>query len=149
MSQSSFVVMNSLPLLGPALTLMGLTFIAQILLYLRRIPAMRAARMHPEKAKDMRILAELPNPARWAQGAYNHLFEQPVLFYGLIVFSVMVPIQDQTQIALAWTYVGLRVLHFLVYVSINRILVRFSIFTLSSLMLLALWVRLIMTWWGV
>jgi hypothetical protein len=43
--------------------------------------------------------------------------------------------------ALAWTYVGLRVAHSLVHVTVNKIMLRFAIFIAASLVLLALAAR--------
>jgi hypothetical protein len=39
---------------------------------------------------------------------------------------------------LAWVYVGLRVVHSLIQTTFNKIEVRFSVFALSSLVLIAL-----------
>ena len=48
---------------------------------------------------------------------------------------------DGTNQALAWAYVGLRVAHSLVQSLVNNIMLRFSVFALSSLVLMALTVR--------
>lgn len=43
-------------------------------------------------------------------------------------------------VAMAWIYVAMRVLHSLIHVTYNKILHRFSIFALSNLLLLAMWI---------
>ena len=42
------------------------------------------------------------------------------------------------NLTIAWAYVGLRVLHSLVQVTVNRVLFRFALFALSSLCIIAL-----------
>ena len=73
--------------------------------------------------------------------SYNHLHEQPTIFYALMFFAALTGGNDQTALALAWGYVGLRVIHSLVQATVNRIVVRFSIFMLASLVLTAFTVR--------
>ena len=41
-------------------------------------------------------------------------------------------------VGLAWAYVGLRVVHSLVQILSNRVIIRFSVFALASLCLMAL-----------
>jgi hypothetical protein len=77
---------------------------------------------------------------RWKADNYNHLMEQPTLFYAIaIVLALVEP--DATNRALAWGYVGLRVAHSLVQALVNKIEVRFGLFALSSLVLIVLSVR--------
>jgi hypothetical protein len=48
---------------------------------------------------------------------------------------------DSITIGLGWIYVGLRVVHSLVQATRNVIPIRFAIFSLGSLVLMAIWVR--------
>jgi len=72
---------------------------------------------------------------------YNHLHEQPTIFYALMFFAAMTGGADSTALKLAWGYVILRVLHSLVQATINRVIVRFSIFAIATLILVAFAVR--------
>jgi hypothetical protein len=45
---------------------------------------------------------------------------------------------DGFNTTLAWAYVGLRVLHSIVQATVNRVALRFALFALSSLVLMAL-----------
>jgi hypothetical protein len=67
--------------------------------------------------------------------------EQPTLFYALIFYLQLSGQTDATNVALAWAYVGLRIIHSLVQGTINRVAIRFLVFALSSLVLIALCVR--------
>jgi hypothetical protein len=80
----------------------------------------------------------LPSPARDIADNYNHLMEQPTLFYALVFVTYLGGWQDGGAIALAWAYVALRVVHSLVQATVNIVMVRFSLFLLSTLALIAL-----------
>jgi len=45
---------------------------------------------------------------------------------------------DGFNTILAWAYVGLRVAHSIVQATINRVIIRFALYALSSLVLMAL-----------
>jgi hypothetical protein len=68
---------------------------------------------------------------------YNHLHEQPTIFYALMFFAAMTGGADATALGLAWAYVVLRVLHSLVQATINRVIVRFAVFATATLVLIA------------
>jgi hypothetical protein len=72
---------------------------------------------------------------------YNHLHEQPTIFYALALAAQLGGAADATNVALAWAYVALRVVHSLVQATRNVIPMRFAVFALGSLVLLVLLVR--------
>lgn len=78
---------------------------------------------------------------RWKADNYNHLFEQPTIFYPVVIIAALLPGSGSADLALAWTYVALRVVHSVFQATINRIEVRFVLFFVSSLELLALVTR--------
>jgi hypothetical protein len=80
----------------------------------------------------------LPSNVRWKADNYNHLMEQPTIFYAVALTLAIIGAGDGINLELAWAYVGLRVVHSLVQVLINKIELRFSIFFLSSLVLIGL-----------
>jgi hypothetical protein len=67
--------------------------------------------------------------------------EQPTLFYAIAITLALLGWGDGLNAAIAWAYVGLRVLHSIVQATVNRVVVRFAIFTLSTLCLIALTVH--------
>ena len=77
---------------------------------------------------------------RWKADNYNHLMEQPTIFYAIAVVLAVIGEgeADRWATRLAWAYVGLRIAHSLVQVLWNRIEVRFSLFTLSTLALIGM-----------
>ena len=134
--------MNSM--LTPVLALVTLTLLVWIWMYLTRIPAMQAAGIAPQEGKHPGSLDRLPSSARQVADNYNHLLEQPTIFYALVFYIVLAGHADQLHVWLAWAYVGLRVLHTLIQCTINRVMLRFSVFTLSTLVLMAMAARELM-----
>lgn len=125
-------------ILTPVLMLVIWTLIIWVLLYARRIPAVQAAKIDPDSAKHPGALDSLPSRVRAAADNYNHLHEQPTVFYALAVYSHLVGVADPLNIGLAWAYVGLRVVHSLVQVTVNKVMVRLAVFALSSLALMVI-----------
>ena len=125
----------------PMLALVCWTLVMWVWMYATRIPAMRKAGIDPSKYKDKKALDVLPMEVRQIADNYNHLHEQPVLFYALVVYSELAGTGDAGNIALAWAYVGLRVAHSLFQALVNFIPVRFALFALASFALFGLAIR--------
>lgn len=129
----------SVHFLGPVLTLIAWTMVMWVWMYATRLPAMRAARMEPDpNAPRGEQMSLLPPRVRWKADNYNHLLEQPTLFYALSISLVLLGIQSQTSLVFAWAYVLLRIGHSLVQALINKIEIRFLLFALSNIPLFAL-----------
>ena len=125
-------------ILTPALALVTWTLIVWAWMYALRIPAMNAAGIDPDDARHPGSLNILPESARSVADNYNHLHEQPTVFYALVFYTQLAGTGSGTLVTLAWCYVGLRVVHSLVQNTINKVMIRFSVFALSSLMLVAM-----------
>jgi hypothetical protein len=111
-------------------------------MYATRIPAVRSSRMVLDPtAPRGEQMATLPPEVRWKADNYNHLMEQPTVFYAVVLALALLGEASGTNVALAWTYFGFRVVHTLVQTTINKIEVRFGLFFLSSLILIALTVK--------
>ena len=128
-------------LLTPALALVCWTLIIWIWMYATRIPAMNAAKIDPQSARFPGSLDVLPDSARQVADNYNHLMEQPTIFYALVFYIWLAGRADDTAMYLAWTYVALRIVHSLIQCTVNRVPLRFMVFALSTLVLMAMAVR--------
>jgi hypothetical protein len=129
-------------LLQPAVALAAWTFVMWAWMYLTRIPAIRAAGMKLDPtAPRGEQMATLPPSVRWKADNYNHLFEQPTIFYPIAIIAALVPHSGAPEVWLAWAYVGTRVVHSVFQAMVNRIEIRFALFFVSSGLLLALVVR--------
>jgi hypothetical protein len=127
--------------LTPVLALIGWTFVIWFWMYFTRIPAMRAAGIDARRIKRKDELDPLPLKVKQIADNYNHLHEQPTVFYALMIYTQLVGVADSVSLALGWTYVGLRVVHSLIQCTWNFVPVRFLVFSASTLTLLAIAVR--------
>jgi hypothetical protein len=85
----------------------------------------------------------LPDPVMWKSHNYTHLMEQPTIFYPAVVILAIMG-AGMVDVWLAWTYVGLRIVHSVYQATVNRIPVRVQLFFISTLVLIALAVRALM-----
>lgn len=122
-------------ILTPVLALVCWTLIVWLWMYATRIPAMQKAKIDPQDAARTRTL-NLPPNIMWVSDNYNHLMEQPTIFYAAVFYTHLSGGGgDPLTVALAWGYVGLRVLHSLVQNTVNIVMIRFLLFSLSTLCL--------------
>ena len=145
-SVSNLTLPGMLTLIVTALLL--LTCVVWVWMYLTRIPAVKKAGMQLDsnlpKGQQM---AELPAKVRWKADNYNHLLEQPTLFYAVALTLALLGAGEGLNVTLAWCYVGLRVVHSIQQTLWNKIEVRFVLFFLSSLVLVTLVLRAAMLVW--
>ena len=128
-------------MLTPVLALAVWTLIIWLWMYATRIPAMQKAKVHPQSALHAGALDSLPTNARVVADNYNHLHEQPTIFYALAIYSHMVGVGDPLNIWLAWGYVALRVAHSFAQIILQKVMVRFYIFSASTILLMIIAVR--------
>lgn len=130
---------NANLMLAPVIALVVWSAVIWAWMYATRIPAIVKMRMVLDPmAPRGEQMAQLPARVRWKADNYNHLMEQPTLFYAVAISLAVLGDQSTSSVALAWGYVALRVLHSLVQVVWNKIEVRFAIFFVSSLVLFGL-----------
>jgi hypothetical protein len=130
------------PIVAPVIALALWTHVVWAWMYATRIPAIQNSKMvlDPNAPRGAQM-ATLPPSVRWKADNYNHLMEQPTVFYAVALSLAVVGEGSGVNAMLAWTYFASRVVHTLVQATINKIMVRFSIFFLSSLVLIALTVN--------
>jgi hypothetical protein len=123
-------------MLTPVLALVTWTLLIWVWMYALRIPAMLAADIDADKAKHPGSLDGLPSTVRAVADNYNHLHEQPTIFYALVLYSHLAGHNGSTLVMLAWAYVGLRIVHSLIQNTSNIVMLRFSVFALSTIVLM-------------
>lgn len=129
------------PIFSPVIALVAWSLVMWGWLYAKRLPAMSRAvpdlkKMVGGTGADLRAM--LKGRDQWPADNYNHLMEQPTLFYAVALTLALVGSGDGVNAALAWAYVALRVAHSLFQALVNRTVVRFGIFVLSTICLAAL-----------
>lgn len=133
--------MIGMDILQPVVVLLAWTMVMWVWMYATRIPAMLKAGID---AKGMvgstgaSLRAQLPDSVSWKADNYNHLHEAPTTFYAVAIVLAVIGQGDGFNTTLAWAYVAFRVLHSIVQATVNRVALRFALFALSSLALMAL-----------
>ncbi len=128
-------------MIAPVLALVSWSLVMWAWMYAQRLPAMTKAGIKPQDARFPGALDALPDAARQAAHNYNHLMEQPTIFYAAALAIFAAGHGDATAVALAWAYVALRVAHSIVQAGVNIVMARFVVFCLSTLVLAAMVVR--------
>ena len=132
----------STPTLAPVIALVLWTFVMWTWMYATRIPAILQVRMRMDPTAPRGAqMNELPPQVRWKADNYNHLFEQPTLFYAVAITLAVLGDASMLAVGLAWAYVALRVVHSLWQALVNVIMIRFYLFAASSLVLFALSIK--------
>lgn len=131
-------------ILAPAAVLVAWSLVMLLWLGRARFAAMAAAgidvRQRPPGGRGQDLEGRLPPSVMWKSHNYTHLMEQPTLFYALVTILALAG-ASQLDVALAWSYAAIRVVHSLYQSTINRIATRFAIFVVGTAVLIALAVR--------
>jgi hypothetical protein len=127
-------------ILGPVVGLVVWTFVMWAWLYATRIPAMIRLKMRYDPRQPNAVFTgAFPPQVRWKADNYNHLMEQPTLFYAVcLTLAVAGAGEGAVAVALAWAYVAIRGAHSLVQALVNKVLWRFGLFMAGSVVLLGL-----------
>jgi len=136
--------MNDL-ILQPILCMGVLSFVMMLLMYITRIPAAKVLEAEGVDLQKLSHPAQLggvfPSKVERVADNYNHLWEQPTLFYAVVMVIWALGHTDTIHLVAAWAYCGLRCMHSIVQITINHVWLRFSLFMLSWAALATLLLR--------
>ena len=130
------------PMLAPVVVLVAWSLVMMIWMAATRLPAMRKAGIKPSRGgRGANLEGVLPNEVNWPAHNYQHLMEQPTIFYAIVFATIFKGTDVPINVYLAWGSVGLRIVHSLVQATVNIVKYRFLLFLLSSFCLLGLTVH--------
>ena len=131
------------PLIAPVVALVAWSLVVMAWMALTRLPAMKKAgiSLNRRGGRGANLEGVLPDEVNWKGHNYQHLMEQPTIFYAIVFALILLGMDQPINCWLAWGYVVLRILHSLVQATVNIVLYRFSLFLLSSLCLIGLTVH--------
>lgn len=131
---------HAVSILHAVVALAALSLVMFVAMYATRLPAMKG--MNPQDAAHTHNLrGKLPSGVEAVSDNYNHLTEAPTVFYAVALAIVLLGLADPLHAACAWFYVGFRILHSVVQATVNKVLWRFILFSLSWLALGVMIVR--------
>lgn len=129
-------------ILQPVIIMLLLTICMATWLLFTRIPTMKRLRIHPQKAQNTSDLAKLlPQEVVRVSNNYNHLFEQPIIFYVICIIIALLNHVDNIHVISAWSYVAIRIAHSIVQATKDIVLIRFKLFILSWIPLILMITR--------
>lgn len=136
--------MEHSPLIAPVVALVAWSIVMLCWAVVVRMPALKKVGIDLSTRVGSRpggLDGVVDDEAQWKAHNYIHLMEQPTIFYAIVFALILLGADYSINVWLAWTYVGLRVVHSIVQATWNRIIVRFALFALSTLCLLGLTVH--------
>jgi hypothetical protein len=127
--------------LWPAFGMFALSVVVALVLVVKRFGAVSSKRVNPAFYTLYRDGQEPEDVAVFTRH-YINLFEQPVLFYTVIVMAYATGLGGGAMVSVAWAYVAARYLHSAVHLFGNNVLWRVRVFALSWVALATLWVMM-------
>lgn len=136
-------------ILRPVVILAAWTMVMWIWMYATRIPAINRLPKSNEPGADVgwtgsKLEDLLESHIQWKAHNYNHLHEAPTVFYAVAITLALIGQGGVLNTTIAWIYVALRIVHSIWQSTINKVMVRFLLFSLSSIALLMLVVHAVL-----
>ena len=133
------------PIIAPVVAMVAWSLVMMTWLYAVRFPALarKGISLKGRVGSKTGDLDGVVDPhVQWKAHNYNHLMEQPTLFYAIcFALAFLGGGAIWINVWLAWGYVAFRIAHSLVQATTNVIVWRFMLFILASLCLLGLTVH--------
>ena len=122
----------------PVIALVLLTAVVWIRLYVERIRELRQRRIDPQALATSAAAGQTLQRVQ-ASDNFKNLFEVPVLFYALCAVLISAQQVSAFFVIGAWVYVALRYTHSFIHLTYNRVMHRFTVYVLSTVILFVLW----------
>ena len=133
------------PILIPVVALVAWSLVIFVWMLIARGAAFRRMGVTlstiPRGSRGANLDGRGEDEAQWKSHNYNHLMEQPTLFYAIAITLALMNMGDGINYWLAWGYVGFRVVHSIVQCTVNVVAYRLPLFLLASLCLVGLTVH--------
>jgi len=134
--------MDYSPILAPVVALVAWTLLIMLWMLVARLGEFRRLGVTlgtiPNGARGLDLEGRAEPTAQWKSHNYNHLMEQPTIFYAIALSLVLMGAGGGINLWLAWGYVGLRVVHSLIQCTVNIVRFRLPVFMLATLCLVGL-----------
>ena len=137
--------MSYSPILAPVVALVAWSIVMMVWMMIARRRAFAQLGINwgniPRGSRGKDLDGRAPDEAQWPSHNYNHLMEQPTLFYAIALTLALMNFGGGINYWLACGYVGFRILHSIVQSTVNIVAIRFPLFAIASLCLLGLTVH--------
>ncbi len=109
-------------------------------MFIRRITAVRNGELSPYYFKQYQAEGvNVPKTVILSSRHFSNLFEMPILYFVLSLFILIKIEVDIIHVILAWSFVGLRIIHTIIHLNSNKLVRRLVVFAMSSVVLIIMW----------
>lgn len=122
--------MNQNLMYFPCLAMLLLTFVVMLRMFSLRVRAVKNKDIEMKYFKTYNS-GTVPALMMQADRHFINLFEVPVLFYMVCIFSVITFHVDAKMLWAAWIYVFFRAAHAFIHLTVNKIIPRMMAYTFS------------------
>ena len=137
----------STALLQPVIVLGLWSVVMMVVTIASRVSYMSNLDIAPEEAKHTSdISSKLPSNVRQIGDNYNHLHEQPTVFYAVAIAIALSGHGEGVHVQFSWAYVILRIIHSLIHSIYNNVMHRFIVFFISGIFIGAMAIIEILNW---
>lgn len=134
--------MNQNLILLPAVALVLLTAIVWGGMYFTRIREIRVKRIPVQSLAHREEVARLLKAVAGPSENLINLFEIPNLFYAAVIILYVTGLSNGLYLALAWAFVLSRYVHSFIHITYNRVVHRFTVYFIGTLLLWLIWAML-------
>ncbi len=128
---------------NPAFAVIILTIVVWVYMYSKRIPFIIKKRIRLKTLIPAELQKWSPPDVSNPSDNLKNLFEIPVIFYFTTVYLFVTQQVDQLYLVSSWCFAIFRILHSTVHCSFNSVLLRFSLYVISTLCLIFIVLRII------
>ena len=129
--------MKAAALIYPMFAMVLLTFGVLVALFRARVRAVRDGQIAGTFFKTYQGVE--PASSVKLSRHFANIFEAPNLFYAACLAGMILGVTSYLFLALAWNYVGLRVIHAWIHTGRNKLNPRIAVYLLSWIVLLCMW----------
>ena len=140
-------ILGTHAILAPVVALVAWSLIMMLWMFAIRLPALRRIDPAISGRRGLRgsdLEGVVPDQAQWPGHNYTHLMEQPTIFYAIAISLALLGHGGGISLILAWLYVGFRIAHSIVQSTTNVVPLRFLLFLLASVCLMALTIQAVL-----
>ena len=135
--------MHQASIFNPVFAMLILTLIVWLYMYAKRIQFINNSDFGPGELTPLELQKRSPPAVSNPSDNFRNLFEIPVLFYFVALYLFVTNQVDQFYVIAAWCFVVFRVFHSIVHCTFNAIMMRFSLYAVSTLAFWVIAVRIV------
>lgn len=133
--------MEQTAIFTPFLGMLLLTFVVWLFMYVKRLAYLTSNNIDAQELSTPdKVVNVIPESVNNPANNLKNLFELPVLFYAICLYLYVTQQVDTGYLYAAYIFFVFRAIHSVVQCTFNKVMVRFSVYSVASI---ALWVMVV------